>query len=85
MLLKKNVDTAVRTRSPLLLKLRVHQRAFLVITLIVLSYIVFWCIPLLTSVAALMLNASDAILGYLSIALGICEGLNSVFGVLVYV
>lgn len=32
-----------------------------------------------------MLNASDAILGYLSIALGICEGLNSVFGVLVYV
>lgn len=54
MVLKKKVDSAIRTRSPLLLKLRVHQRAFIVITLIVLSYIFFWCIPLLASVAALV-------------------------------
>ncbi|CAD5212572.1 unnamed protein product [Bursaphelenchus okinawaensis] len=64
--------------------IRVHQHAFISISLVVLCYAIFWCIPVFGSILAYISNANDTIRGYMSITFGLGEGLNSSLTVVIY-
>lgn len=51
-LLKRQLASTYRSGSSQFYTLRVHQRAFIAISLIVLAFVLFWCIPCLISLAA---------------------------------
>ncbi|CAD5217016.1 unnamed protein product [Bursaphelenchus xylophilus] len=64
--------------------IRVHQHAFISISLVVLCYVLFWCIPVFCSILAYLGDASETIRGYMSITFGLGEGLNSSLTVVIY-
>ncbi|KAI6197035.1 hypothetical protein M3Y94_01177600 [Aphelenchoides besseyi] len=64
--------------------LRVQQRAFISISLIVICYLIFCCVPIFLSILVFVLNGSEVLRGHMSILFGIGEAFNSSIMVFIY-
>uniref|UniRef100_A0A914D1V2 G-protein coupled receptors family 1 profile domain-containing protein n=1 Tax=Acrobeloides nanus TaxID=290746 RepID=A0A914D1V2_9BILA len=61
-----------------------QKKVFISISLILLSYFIFWCLPLFSLIIIETAFNNPLLLGYISLVIALCSGINSCVGIFIY-